>query len=94
MFFLFHSNHYAHNVPRVLVICLFIVSLQKDYPNLFVFFDNLKFNGGAFSGAAFFIKFLMLIKSVLGLSVLSGALMFNLREGKRILAYLTSFFPR
>lgn len=49
-------------VPRVLVICLFIVSLQKDYPNLFVFFDNLKFNGGAFSGVAFFIKFVMLIK--------------------------------
>ena len=78
----------------MLVICLFIVSLQKDYPNLFVFFDNLKFNGGTFSGAAFFIKIPMLIKSVLGLSVLSGALMFNLREGKRILAYLTSFFPR
>ena len=76
---------------------LYVYSLylyKKIIPIFSFFFDNLKFNGGTFSGAAFFIKIPMLIKSVLGLSVLSGALMFNLREGKRILAYLTSFFPR
>jgi len=70
------------------IYCIFTKRLSQS----FRFFDNLKFNGGAFSGVAFFIKFVMLIKSVLGLFVLSGALMFNLREGKRILEHLTSFF--
>ena len=74
---------------------VYLLYLYKKIIPIFSFFlITIKFNGGAFSGVAFFIKFVMLIKSVLGLSVLSGALMFNLREGKRILAHLTSFFQR
>jgi hypothetical protein len=80
-------------VPRVLVVCLFIVSLQKDYPNLFVFFDNLKFNGGAFSGVAFFYK----ISNVNKKCVRTFCAFWRINvqfAGKRILAHLTSFFPR